>query len=242
LEIGRAEARRYGVEIRKDRVVKIVRARSGFSVRCKSGFAASARWIVLATGIEDLVPEMPGFRRMFGKSVHHCPFCDGWEHRDERLAVFAPDGHGASLCVRLLSWSARVTLLTHGWTGYRRKTLSELRRLGVNVLTIPVAALEGNGAWLRRVRFADGSAVDCDALFLSTGFRTNCELASDLGCRVSKKGIVLTDGRARAGPKRIYVVGDASRDSQLLVVAVAEGAKAALAIQADRERLRAKRR
>jgi thioredoxin reductase len=233
----RTEVRRYGVETRRDLAVAIRRTPQGFAVRCRSGFAATCSWIVLATGVTDEVPALPGFRRMYGVSVHHCPFCDGWEHRDQRLAIFAPRGHGIDLCVRLLSWSSRITLLTHGWPGYRKGSLAELERLGPRVITTRVAALEGRGRRLRRVRLEDGSDVPCDALFFSTGTTPACQFASTLGCRVSRSGAVITDRAAHAGRRCVYVVGDASRDSQLVAVAVAEGAKAALAIQAERERL-----
>jgi thioredoxin reductase len=235
LEYAQAEVRRYGVEMRRDHAASVMRTKRGFTVRCRSGFSASSSWLVLATGIRDVVPDLPGFRRMYGTSVHHCPFCDGWEHRDRKIAVFAPAGHGPDLCRRLLSWSSRVTLLTHGWAGYR-KDLRELEVRGIEVVTTKVAALEGRGSRLRRVRFVDESATAFDALFFTTGAGPSCDLAKHLGCRVSKKGIVMTDREARAGARRIYVVGDASRDSQLLAIAVAEGAKAALAIQADWER------
>ena len=173
------------------------------------GFSASSFWIVIATGVLDDVPDLPGFARMYGTSVHHCPFCDGWEHRDERLAVFAPTGHGIDLCRRLLTWSRRLVLFTHGWRGYRGAALAGLSKRGVRIVKLG-QSLEGRGKQLERVRLEDGSAITCDALFFSTGVRASCAFAAQIGCRVSRKGIVCTDGRARAGPKRVYIVGDAS--------------------------------
>ena len=129
-------------------------------------------------------------------------------------------------------------LLTHGWRGYRKRFLADLGPLGVRVITTRVAALEGRGRRLHRVRFEDGSDLASDALFFATGTSQTSAFATKLGCRVSKNGSVLTDRAGHAGGKCVYVIGDSSHDSHFVAVAVAEGAKAALAIQAERERLR----
>lgn len=234
LEIARAQLRRY-------RTVRLLRARVGtvkrrarvFEATLTRGRRVRARRVLLATGVVDELPRWPGLRRFYGRSVFHCPYCDGWEFRDRRLAAWGPTSATAGLALKLTSWSPRVTLLTGGRYRLASRMRARLAANGVAVRDEPVVRLAGDATALERVVVAGGEPVACDALFLSVPCRQSCGLSLELGCRLAKGGTVIADRRSRTHGDGVFAAGDASIDSQLVVVAASEGARAAIAIHEE---------
>lgn len=241
---GRAELGRYGVELRTveatDAVSLPVGEGGGFAVTLATGETERCRKLLLATGVRDRLPEVPGIAELYGRAVHHCPYCDGWEHRDRRLAVYGRGKSGTALSVKLTGWSADVALFTDGKPLLARHR-ELLARHAIAVHTAAIARVEGRDGCLERVVLADGTAVERDALFFTTGQDPSCDLAERLDCATTDKGTVLADHRERTRVPGLFVAGDASRDMQFVIVAAAEGTKAAVAIheELEGERLRA---
>jgi thioredoxin reductase len=230
LRMGRDEVGRYGVEFRDIEVVSARRRGEGFEVTLVDRTRVRSRMLLIATGVVDHLPEIEGAREMYGRSLWHCPYCDGWEARDMPLAVYGRAQHGFSLALGLLTWSKDLVLCTDGQARLRREGLERLERHGIIVRTEKIARLEGRKGQMERIVFADGSTLERKGMFFSTGQRQVCDLAKQLGCRFNKKGTVVTNRRQETGIPGLYVVGDASHDAQFVIVAAAEGAKAALMI------------
>jgi thioredoxin reductase len=230
LRLARDELARYGVAVQSARVSRVTRRDVGFDVTVESGSRLSARRILIATGVADVLPEVPGFYACYGKSVHHCPYCDGWEHQGRRLAVYGRGRSGAALALSLLTWSDDVRLFTDGPARLGpplRKRLED-RRIAIDARRL--ASLEHEGGQLRAVCLRDGDRIGRDALFFTTGQRQQAPFAADLGCEFTRKGTVQTNRFGETCVPGVFVVGDASRDVQFVVVAASEGAKAAVAI------------
>jgi thioredoxin reductase len=203
-----------------------------FHATLESGRVERARRVLLATGVVDDLPDWPGLRRFYGRSVFHCPYCDGWEFRERRLAAWGETPAAAGLALKLTRWSRRVVLLTGGRYRLSRRRRSALAARGVAVREEPVTWLAGRGPALREVRFASGAALACDALFLAVGQRQGCDLFRRMGCRVAKRAIA-ADRRGRTSVAGLFAAGDASIDTQMVVVAASEGARAAIAINEE---------
>ncbi|HYJ32379.1 MAG TPA: NAD(P)/FAD-dependent oxidoreductase [Candidatus Binatia bacterium] len=238
LEVGRREALAYGVSIRRDEVTRIVPVgtrggNTAFQVSLRRGRPVSAKKVLLATGVIDRIPAIPGLESFYGTSVHHCPYCDGWEWRDRRLACYGRGVSGAALAHALLTWSRDVVLLTDGASRLTPAELAELRARNVEVIRNRVTGLEGSGGRLRRVLLRGRAPLERDALFFSAGNEQSCDLAVQLGCRLTLKAAIRTNRRERTNVPGVYVAGDASWDVQFVVVAAAEGAKAAVAINRE---------
>ena len=234
LRIARAQLRRYPtVERREARVTGLRRRGRLFEATLARGARVASRRVLLATGVVDELPDWPTLKRVYGRSVFHCPYCDGWEYRDRRLAAWGTTSATAGLALKLTSWSRRVTLLTGG--GYRLapSLRARLRRRGVEVREEAVVRLAGPSGALERVILAGGPPVSCDALFLTIPCRQACDLFRGLGCRLTPAGAVRADRRSRTHAPGVYAAGDASVDSQLVVVAASEGARAAIAIHEE---------
>lgn len=231
LRLGREELAPYGsVRIQTAHVRDARRIPAGFEVELDDGTTARARTLLLATGVVDRLPEIDGLEALYGRGVHHCPYCDDWEVRDRPLVAYGRGAEVARLAVALTTWSDDVIACTDGPDGIGEAERDELAVYGIEVLTQPIARLEGDADGLRAVRFRDGSLRARGALFFTLGVEQCSPLAERLGCRVTDESGAETGDLSRTGVPGLFVAGDASRDVALVIVAAAEGAEAAFAI------------
>jgi thioredoxin reductase len=237
--LARDEARRYGAVL-LDAEAAEARCLGGagpppapaFEVGLTDGRAFRARKLLLATGVRDLLPEFPGVADYYGRGVHHCPYCDGWEHRDESLGAFGSPRAAVGLALALRTWSDRVTAMTDG-ESIDPADLDRLRRNGIAARTEPIVRLEGSADRLERVHFASGPDLPCTGFFFNTGQVQHANLAERLGCDSKGGNHVATHGKQRTGVPGLFVAGDADGDVQFVIVAAAEGARAAVAINRE---------
>ena len=228
--LARAELAPYQtVEVRDAEVSDAAAIDAGFELTLADGRREEGRTLLLATGVIDDLPRIEGLDALYGKSVHHCPFCDGWEHRDQPIAAYGCDETAAKYALGLRQWSRDLVLCTDGRrleTGERE----ELERAGVGIREERVARLQGTDGRLERVVFEGGGFVERTALFFCAGQRQHSDLAERVGATLNRKGVVTTRGSERTEIPGLWVAGDASKDAQLVIVAAAEGAEAAVSI------------
>jgi thioredoxin reductase len=244
LRLGREQLRPYGVEVRRAKVVDARRTSGGFEVTLARGTRLCARTLLLATGVVDHLPTVPGLRECYGRSVHHCPYCDAWEVRGQPLAAFGHGERAVGLALLLTTWSSDVALCTDGRGRVAPEARAELARFGIALVEEPIARLDHEAGKLRALVFHSGRELSRRALFFNTGQQHRSPLALQLGCDMTARGVVRTGRFERTNVPGLFVAGDASRDVQSVVVAAAEGAKAAMAINAglhaaERDRRRA---
>jgi thioredoxin reductase len=230
LRLGYADLAPYGIEFRAALVTDIGRAADAFEITVDGRDRVSARSVLLATGVRDQLPEVAGIEECYGVTVHHCPYCDGWEHRDKALAVIGQGAAGAGLSLSLKSWSNRVTLCTNGRPRLTHGQRAQLAAQDVPIREEPIARADHEGGRVKQLQFKRGDPVSCDAVFFSGRQTQQSDFARRLGCEFTRKGTVKTDHLGETCVPGIYVVGDASRDVQFAIVAAAEGAKAGVAI------------
>jgi thioredoxin reductase len=242
LRLARAELTQYETVSVRHAEVTAAECRSDgrFVVELAGGEEFSARKLLLATGVVDNLPQIDGFRELYGRGVFHCPYCDGWEHRDRPLAIYGKGQRGLGLALELTVWSRDLVLCTDGPSEIEDRDLERLARNGIEVREERIARLEWNDDRLSGIAFADGSTIARSALFFSTGQYQRSDLLSRLGCQFNEKGTVSTGKYESTHLPGLFVCGDASRAVQWVVVAAAEGAEAAFAINTDltREDLR----
>jgi thioredoxin reductase len=228
---GREELLPYDVEVRPAAVRDVTPSGDAFSVALDAG-QLDTRTVLLATGVHDHVPDIPGLAECFGISVHHCPYCDGWEVRDKAIAIIGAGPSPAGLALSLKTWSPNVSACSNG-ARIRAAHRAQLLSHDVPLYESRIARLEQTDGWARRLVFEDGRSLGCDAVFVSAPQRQQSTLAQRLGCEFTRRGTVKTDLLGKTCVPGIYVVGDASRDVQFAIVAAAEGAKAGVAINQD---------
>ena len=230
---GRAELEKYGVEIIDKEVATATYSKGSFVVDDVEGTVYRSRKLLLATGLKDELPKLEGLEPLYGKSVHHCPYCDGWESRDKAIAVYGKDRSGIGQALAMKNWSDDVTLFTDGTQKLRREDMELLQLNGVKVCTGAIARLEGEDGMLQRIVLQSGEVREQQALFFSEGTKQQSDLGQQLGCEFTGKGVIRTRRLQQSNIPGLYVAGDAARDMQLVIVAASEGAKAGVAINME---------
>lgn len=230
LRTGRKELAPYGIELRDVRVTRVATEQDGFSVAMADGRETGARTVLIAGGVRDNFPGIPGLDDCYGISAHHCPYCDGWEEREKAIAVIGNGASGSALALALKTWSDQVMLCPNGRARLQPSHRAQLASHGIQVHEGPIAEVEHHHGRATALVLTGGDRVACEAIFMSTRQRPQCDLPKELGCAVTRQGLVKTDRLGQTRVPGLYVAGDASRDVQFVVVAAAEGAKAAVAI------------
>jgi len=156
LTMARAELQPYGVEMRHNVVTGACRTAEVFEVTLEDGAKLQSRKLLLATGVVDRIPKIEGLDQFYGRSVFHCPYCDGWEMRDQPVAVYGRGKNGAGLSLSLKTWSADVVLCSDGSAGLRPAERERLANHGVAIRTEKIARLEGRGDLLEQIIFRKG--------------------------------------------------------------------------------------
>jgi thioredoxin reductase len=233
--LGREELAQYGIEFRPLAVSDAQREDPQFRVTLADGSVEHARFLLIATGVTDHLPDIPGLQACYGRSVFHCPYCDGWEQRDRKLIVFGKGKSGVRLALSLKTWSEDVVLCTHG-SRVERQGRERLERNAIAVRTERLTGIEHVDGKMTAIQFASGEPLPADALFFTTGQQPQDDLAVRLGCTFNRRGTVETGMLCETNVPGVFVAGDTSRDAQFVVVAAAEGAKAALAINQAMQR------
>ena len=208
LRIAGEEIDRYGVERRDCAVRDAKAADGGFEVLLEDGARCVTRKLLIATGVRDHLPPIPGIEEFYGKSVHHCPYCDGWEHRNQKIAAYAKT---AGPALALKTWSSDVVLFTDGAARLSRADRDSLERHNIPVRKERIARLDGSDGQIRTIVFESGESIDRDAVFFSTGQQQACDLATGLGCILNRRGTVETNRLEMSNVPGLYIAGDASR-------------------------------
>jgi thioredoxin reductase len=239
LAVGREEIARYGVELVRDRAVDAVRDADGeFGVTLTSARTVRARRLVVATGLKDELPPVPGVAERFGRDVLHCPYCHGWEVRDLPFGVLASTPMSVHQALMVSQWSKDVTLFLHTVTEDEIPD-QDLRRLaaaGVAVVPGEVAGLEVHDDRLTGVRLADGTAHERSVLFVAPRAVPQTALFEQLGAELSETPFgtyPVVDERGLTTVPGLWAAGNASGFAEQVVNAASRGYRAGAAINGD---------
>jgi thioredoxin reductase len=221
------------VDVRMDEVLTARRAPGGIEATTVEGGTVRTQALLLAHGLRYEPPGLPGIGPMWGRSVFHCAFCDGWEVRDRPLAVHGNGPAAARSALVVAGWSHDVVLCTDGPARLDGER-AVLRRAGVRIREEPIRALDGPDGRLRRIVFATGAPERRDALFVSTRRTQPNGLAAALGCRLTPQGTIDVDSAGRTTIPGVYAAGDAATPALRSVAnAMGGGSRAAHAIALD---------
>jgi thioredoxin reductase len=230
------EARRQllaypSVRLRAGEVTAVVGALDRFVVTFADGEPALARRLILATGVADLLPDVPGLRERWGEGVVHCPYCHAYELADKRLGILATGPAALHQAQMLPDWSSRVTLFTNGAIAPSAEERDALERRNVRVAETPVVEVLGTERSVDAVRLADGALVPIDGLFVAAQTTLATPFAERLGCAIEagpQGPLIATDLFKATTVAGVFAAGDAARQPHSISLAVADGAMAGI--------------
>jgi thioredoxin reductase (NADPH) len=213
LAAGRAEAERYGAEVRHDRAVAARRGAAGFEVDLESGSTLRARRLLLATGLTDELPDVPGLLRLWGKSVLHCPYCHGWEVRGQRIGVLGTSAMSVHQALLFHQLSSGVTLFLHTMPDPGDEAWDQLAALRIPVVTGVVDRLCIEDDVLRAVVLEDGHELAVDALAVAPRFVARSGLYEQLGGELTQHptgSFISADPMGRTDLPGVWAAGNVS--------------------------------
>ena len=230
LAAGRTEVSRYGVELIDDKVLSID---GGFSVRLASGKMVDARRMLLATGATDHLADVPGVRERWGRDLLHCPYCHGWEVRDQPIGILGTNPGAVAHALLVRQWSADVLLFEHSLE-LSETDRAQLRDRQVQVITGPVARLVIEADRLTGVELVDGRCIRRAAVFVRPVNRPHAdELLAGLGCEVDDAGFAKVDATGQTSTFGVWAAGNVVDPRWQVITSAGSGSAAAIAINAD---------
>lgn len=229
LQTARTQLARYTtVKQQAGLVTAILPQADGFVATLADGTTVAARKVLLAMGVRDELPALTNIEQFWGRSAFHCPYCDGWEARDQPLAV---QGNGDSALHRaklLLNLTDDLVLCTDGPATFREEEWDFLQARQVRVIETPLTGITGEGDQLHTLHFADGSTLARYALFINLRTGQHSDLVATLGCEINAMGFVQADTQGRTTVDGVYAAGDLTSPLRAVIFAASQGAAAGI--------------
>jgi thioredoxin reductase len=230
LAAGRDEVAAYGVELLSGRVDSI---EPGFSLDLAGGEQLKARRLLIATGAADELPDVPGLRARWGKDFLHCPYCHGWEVRDQPLAVLGTGTGSVDHAQLVREWSDDLIFFTHTYE-LTQTERDQLEARGIRVVDGEVRGVAVEDDRLRGVVLGDGRTVERAALFVRPALRPRLgSLLEHIHCEIDELGFLRVDNSGRTSVRGVWAAGNVANPRAQVITAAGEGSAAAIAINAD---------
>ncbi|MGI9078245.1 MAG: NAD(P)/FAD-dependent oxidoreductase, partial [Gemmatimonadaceae bacterium] len=189
------------------------------------------RRLLLAFGIRDKWPDVPGLEKCYGETVHHCPDCDGYEARGCKTVVIASGRKAAGMAMALSVWTSDLVICTNGEpANINASILAKLDRLNVPVLVDKITRMGSKEGQVHHLELAGGKALDCERIFFATEQYPAEDLGARLGCKRNDEDMIEVDRSQETTVSHVYAAGDLAPGPHLAISAAAEGAIAAAAI------------
>lgn len=196
------------IEFYSGLAVDAEKTNAGFRITTENGEQFEAKKLVFATGVRDIMPEIKGAAACWGISMIHCPYCHGYEVRNEKTGILA-NGEMAFEFSKLISnWTKELTLFTNGVSTLTPEQTSRLKATGIAVNEQEIDAFEHNNGYLENVQFKDGTAIQLKAMYAKLPFKQHSDLPEKLGCEISDLGYIEVDPFQKTSIPGIYACGD----------------------------------
>ncbi|HET6318139.1 MAG TPA: NAD(P)/FAD-dependent oxidoreductase, partial [Chloroflexota bacterium] len=236
LSAGRAEVVGYGAEIASAAVVRAENTPSGFDVTLDRGNSVAARRLLIATGLTDQLPEIPGLRERWGRDVLHCPYCHGYEVRDQPVAVLGSGPRSVHQALLVRQLSADVLFFRHTLDKFSADDTARLAAREIQVIDGTVTRLVIEGDRLAGLELGNGTVLRRSAVFVMPYFVANHDIVAALGLETESNAVgawIKTDRAGRTNAQGVWAVGNAADVAAFVIEAAAAGARAAAEINAD---------
>lgn len=195
----------------------------GFEVSTDRGESFTSKKIIFATGINDLMPEIKGFSECWGISVIHCPYCHGYEFRDNQTAILANGDRAFHLASLVNNLTPQLTILTNGKADFNKEQLKKLNQHSINIIESEIVEVEHKNGKVQKVIFNDGNNSEFSAVYASLPFRQHSDIPVSLGCELTESGHISIDAFQKTTIEGVYACGDNSSMMRSIATVVYNG-------------------
>lgn len=202
---------------------KGMKIEKGFEIETESGNKFTTSNLVFAAGIKDIMPEIPGFSECWGISVLHCPYCHGYEVRNETTGILGNGDFGFDFSKLISNWTKKLTLFTNGIATLTDEQKKLLEKHAIEIVEIEIEKFEHQNGKVKTIIFKDGSKQMVNAIYTKLPFEQNCSIAEQLGCELTEDGYLKIDSFQKTTINGVYACGDTATRMRTVANAVAMG-------------------
>lgn len=199
--------------------------KDGFEISTSGGETFHAKKLVFATGVTDIMPDIPGFAECWGISVLHCPYCHGYEVKHQDIGLLGNGELGYELCKHISNWSSNLVLFTNGRSTLTKEQEEKIRHKNIRIVEDEIASFEHQKGMIKHIVMKNGSKEKVSAMFARPAFKQHCDIPAQLGCEINEHGFIKVDELQRTSVRGIYAAGDNTSGFRALSIAIAAGSK-----------------
>lgn len=200
---------------------------NGFEIETEAGQSFKARKLIFATGIRDIIPAIDGFSECWGISVIHCPYCHGYEVRNQPTGILGNGEYAFEFSTFILNWTKDLTVFSNGASTLSPEQVAQLRRHNIKLVETEVQKLEHATGYLEKIIFKDGTNSRVKALYARPAFEQHCSIPETLGCELTEEGYIKIDAFMKATVPGVFACGDNTTRMRSVANAVSMGTMAA---------------
>lgn len=227
IENARTQVLQYNtVQFYNGLAVHGINKEKGFSITTDAGDEFFCHKLLFATGVKDLMPPISGFDACWGKSVLHCPYCHGYEVKQQEIGLIGNGDVGFDFSRLLNQWSQHLTLFTNGKSTLSQQQKEKIEARNIAVVEKEIEAFEHNNGYVHHLLFKDRTKMAVTIVFARVAFQQHCSIPESLGCQVSDAGLLVTDDFHQTNVPGVFAAGDNTNPLRALSVAMAAGTKA----------------
>ena len=206
---------------------------SGFEIQTDSGRNFTARKLIFASGIRDIMPAIDGFAECWGISVIHCPYCHGYEVRNQPTGILGNGEYAYEFSSFILNWTRDLTVFTNGPTTLSEEQSAKLKGHNVKVVEIEIQTLAHTNGYLDKIIFKDGTSIGVKALYARPDFEQHCPIPEMLGCEFTEEGYIKIDSFQKTAVPGVFACGDNTTRMRSVANAVGMGTLAATVVNKE---------
>lgn len=207
-----------------------IKTDKGFEIQVTTGETFVAEKLIFATGIKDVLPDIDGLSACWGISVIHCPYCHGYEVRNEKTGILANGDIGFDFTRLISNWTKDLTLFTNGKSTLTSEQSAKLKKHRINITEKEIEKLEHNNGYIENIIFKDGSKFAIKAIYAPSPFIQHCKIPESLGCELTEEGYIKIDSFQETTITGVFAVGDNASKMRTVANAVAMGTAAGIAV------------
>lgn len=221
------------VQFHNELAINGIKTKNGFEIATQTGEAFAAKKLLFATGIKDIMPNLEGFSECWGISIIHCPYCHGYEVRNEKTAIFGNGDYGFEFSKLINNWTKELTLYTNGKSTLTKEQTQKLKDNNIEIVESEIEKFEHNNGQIQNIIFKDGSKTAIKAIYARPAFEQHCTISTELDCELNEHGYIQVDAFQKTTISGIYACGDNTTFMRSVANAVAMGTLAGAMINRE---------
>lgn len=210
----------------EDTVTAVSGENNSFEVFTASGHQVQAYKLLFSTGVKDLLPDLPGFASCWGITVIHCPYCHGYEFKDQVTGIMANGDTAFEMALMIRNWTKQLTVFTNGKSELTEARAKQLASLNINVVEKPLQEVKHKNGYMNRIDFTDGSSHSLEALYARPPLGQHCEVPKEIGCEINDDGYIQVDDFQKTTVPGVFAAGDNTTRFRAVSAAIGAGGKA----------------